>query len=387
MCNSDVLITCNRFTGSAGQAIITKNNAYLTTDSRYWLQAEAELDKNWHLIRVPFGKYTDWQSFLLERTQEGTRIGLDARMISWAKASGLNNAVARLGAKLVFPSQNLVDLVWKNKPARSKEKIFVQPRRYAGKSAIEKIEALRRWIRDQPPAKPSYAKPGPPTESQKNVATLVAGLSNVAWLLNLRGHDVPFNPVFYAYLFVSLENAILFVESAKLTDEVRRHLEGLHVEPREYNDVWSFLRRAPWGAGRVLISEDTSYAISLLLTHFRYTIVPSPSYVDEMKAIKNNTEIDGMRNAYLRDGASFVRWLAWLEDKLAKGYEITEYEAASRLTEYRRKNDLYEGLAYEPISATGPNAALPHYTPTKSQAKFIDRDTPYLKYVLPCFIL
>lgn len=86
-----------------------------------------------------------------------------------------------------------------------------------------------------------------------------------------------------------------------------------------------------------------------------------------------------MRRAYLRDGAAYVRWLAWLEDKIAKGYEITEYEAAQRLTEYRRKNEYFEGLAYENISATGANAALPHYSPRKSSALYINRDTPYLK--------
>ncbi|KAJ2984226.1 hypothetical protein NUW54_g10552 [Trametes sanguinea] len=114
----------------------------------------------------------------------------------------------------------------------------------------------------------------------------------------------------------------------------------------------------------------------LMLTSFRYTVLPS--YVEERKAIKNETEIRGLRNAYLRDGAAYVRWLAWLDEKMQQGYEITEYEAAWRLTEYRRKNKHYMGLAYENISATGPNAALPHYTPHKSTALIIDRDTPYL---------
>ena len=93
-----------------------------------------------------------------------------------------------------------------------------------------------------------------------------------------------------------------------------------------------------------------------MMTSFRYTVLPS--YVEEMKAVKNETEIRGLRNAYLRDGAAYVRWLAWLEQKLQQGYDITEYEAAWRLTEYRRKNKHYMGLAYENISASGPNAGV-----------------------------
>ena len=194
---------------------------------------------------------------------------------------------------------------------------------------------------------------------------------------------------------ITPDKAVLFIDPAKLTDDVEDYLKAVGVDMREYNDLWSYLRKREWGEGKVsflihvlvsrvlnarfpqvIIAPETSYAIALMLTHFRYTVMPS--YISSMKAIKNDTEIDGMRRAYLRDGASFVRFLAWLEEKLNKGYEITEYEAAFRLTEYRRTNKHFMGLAYENISASGPNAALPHYSPTKSTAAMIHRDTPYL---------
>ena len=119
----------------------------------------------------------------------------------------------------------------------------------------------------------------------------------------------------------------------------------------------------------------------LILQNFqgtRFKVSPR-SHIDFKKAIKNPVEVQGLRNAHLRDGAAYVRFLAWLEDKLAKKYEVTEYEAAQRLKEYRSRMDYYEGLAYETISATGKNAALPHYTPRKSEEVFIERSTPYLK--------
>ena len=155
------------------------------------------------------------------------------------------------------------------------------------------------------------------------------------------------------------------------------YLKSISVQRRDYNDVWTFLRRKDWGEGRVIITSQTSYAISLMLTSYRYTILPS--IIEEWKAVKNPIEIEGMKAAYLRDGVAFVRWLAWLEHKIDQGYSITEYEAAWRLTEFRRMGKNYMGLAYENISATGKNAALPHYTPHKSDEIMIETDTPYLK--------
>jgi Xaa-Pro aminopeptidase len=199
---------------------------------------------------------------------------------------------------------------------------------------------------------------------------------HTAWTLNLRGRDVPFNPVFQAYLFVGLEGTILFIESAKLPREVKDYLAELGVSTQEYNDVWTYLRQWKWGEGKVLITQATPYAIALMLGSARYIL--APSIVEELKAIKNDTEIKGMERAYLRDGAAFVRWFAWLEEKFAQGFAITEYEAAYRLTEFRKNNDNFMGLAYENISASGPNAALPHYSPNRGDARLIDRVTPYL---------
>jgi Xaa-Pro aminopeptidase len=332
-------------------------------------------------------------------------------MLSHSKAIELNNQLSPKGSKLVYSPQNLIDLVWKDKPMRSKEPIFIHPKEFTGKSTPDKLADIRTWIRNTPPTTTSYSKSAPSADKY-HVATLVTALDSigeqprgflciaetycsVAYVLNLRGQDIPFNPVFQAYLLITLDKATLFMDPAKLTDDVEDYLKAVGVDTREYNDLWTCLRKRDWGDGKVsflihvlvecvldhwffkvIIAPETSYAISLMLTHFRYTVLPS--YVSSMKAIKNDTEIDGMRRAYLRDGASFVKFLAWLEDKLARGYEITEYEAAFRLTEYRRSNKHFMGLAYENISASGPNAALPHYSPTKSTASMIDRETPYL---------
>ncbi|KAG5638225.1 hypothetical protein H0H81_001226 [Sphagnurus paluster] len=364
------------FYGSAGQAIITMTSAYLFTDSRYWLQAREQLDKNWTLVKAGgVGEPKDWIEWLMDRVKDA-RIGLDARMISHEKAMLINDKILQANSKLVYPPQNLVDLVWKDKPQKSRAPIFLHPIEFAGVSATTKLHKLREWIKSQPPSVPSYSK-GPATPDQVQVGTLITSLSCIAYLLNLRGSDIPHNPLFHAYLYVGLEGATLFIDGAKVVGSTGDYLKTLGVERREYLDLWTFLRRREWGTGKVLISPQTSYAISLMLTHYRYTV--APSWIEHTMAVKNETELDGLRRAYQRDGAAFVRFLAWLENKLNDGYDITEYEAASRLTEFRRSGKHFMGLAYKSISATGSNAALPHYTPRKSTARMIERDTPYLK--------
>ncbi|CCM03196.1 uncharacterized protein FIBRA_05320 [Fibroporia radiculosa] len=363
------------FTGSAGEGIISKSNAYLITDSRYWTQSRSELDENW--ILIPAGVADgprDWLEWLVDRANE-SRVGIDSRMITHQNAVKLNQALQKKKSKLVYPPQNLVDIIWAERPSRSREPVFVQPLSFTGKEAGAKLAELRAWITEQAPSVPSYSK-AEPKPSQMQVGTLISSLPNIAWLLNLRGDDIPFNPVFHSYLFVGLQQATLFIEPAKISDEVNQYLKSIGVDTKEYNDVWSFLRRKPWGDGNLIIAPETSQAIALVLTSFRYTVIPS--YIDEVKAIKNEVELQGLRLAYIRDGVAFVKFLAWLEQKLLQGYEITEYEAAWRLTEYRRMGMNYMGLAYENISASGPNAALPHYSPRKSTAKVIDRKTPYL---------
>ncbi len=136
------------------------------------------------------------------------------------------------------------------------------------------------------------------------MAVFLSNLSCIAWLLNIRGNDVDYNPVAISYLFITTKQAFLFVDKAKVSTEVQAYLKEQGISIRDYSDVWSFLRRAEWGDGKVLIDPKTPYAVSLMLTSARYML--SPSFVEQQKAIKNDSELHGMRNAYVRDGAAMV---------------------------------------------------------------------------------
>ncbi|KNZ76560.1 hypothetical protein J132_09419 [Termitomyces sp. J132] len=369
------------FYGSNGLAIVTMNSAYLFTDARYWSQAQEQLDGNWTLIKAgSVDGPKDWIEWLIGQVRENLRIGVDARMLAYEKATLVYNEIQRFSnSRFVYPPQNLVDLIWKDKPPKSKAPIFIQPIEFSGVSAATKLNKLREWIRKYPPSIPSYSKRDTPNSKEVQEGTLITSLSCIAYLLNLRGSDVPHNPLFHAYLYVGLGHSVLFLDRDKTTAETSEYLKNLGVDIQDYGDLWTWIRRGQYGEGKVIISPQASYAISLMFTHYRYTV--APSFIEKMMASKNETELEGLRRAYLRDGVAFVKFLAWLEGKLQDGYDITEYEAASRLTEMRRSGKHFMGIAYKSISATGSNAALSHYTPRKSTAKFIERDTPYLKWV------
>jgi len=318
-------------------------------------------------------------------------------MIPHERATRLFKGLYDRGSKLVHPRQNLVDLVWEDRPKRPKDAIYVQPEVYTGKGAREKLSDIRKWIRSQDAVNPKQVKrsdssnsttsnttttsatkvarqdsksssktlvnsspSSSPTPSQnanpnENITALfISSLSGVAHTLNLRGSDVPYNPVFTAYLLVAQQKTVLFIDLDKISAEVKKYLYDCGVSLRAYADVWTYLRNKEWGDGKVIISPNTPYAVSLIIGSARYVVLPS--FVEEQKAIKNECEIQGFRSAYLKDGAAMCRWFAWLDHKFRNGFEVTEWEASEKLNDFRREMPLYAGPAYETISATGPNA-------------------------------
>lgn len=168
----------HRFTGSAGLAIVSRTNAFMVVDSRYWIQAKHELDRNWQVVEAgSVDGPKDWIEWLVEHVRD-CRVGVDARMLPYEKATSLNTQLQPKSAKLFYPPQNLVDLIWKDKPSRSREPVFVQPMKLAGMEAGAKIAKLRAWIKAQPPSVPSYSKTAP-TPAQIQEAALISNLASI----------------------------------------------------------------------------------------------------------------------------------------------------------------------------------------------------------------
>ncbi|KAG9043458.1 hypothetical protein FS837_009508 [Tulasnella sp. UAMH 9824] len=396
----------SNFSGSAGLAIVALDSAHLFVDSRYWIQAAKEIDDSWTLHRVGAPGERSWLDWIRHESTPNVLFGVDSRLISCDTAVALHAAVLERNSRLTFPRLNLVDASRPDRPVRPNNPVFVHDIKYTGEASSDKIQRIRAWIREKRPT-PSEIVAFPEAltleglESRSketlglSISTTTAvdrddsptpepygivlsKLDSIAWTLNLRGSDVPYNPVFFSYLVITLDEVILFVDSNKeLVSPVNRYLDDLGVSRRDYSSLWTYLRKGDI-KGQLIIDSKSPYAIAVLLKRPRYVVL-NQCIVTQLKGIKNPIEIQGFRECYLRDGAAFVQWLAWLEETVRKKKQpVTEWGAAQKLTEFRASMDNFMGLAYANISAVGPNAALPHYEPTPTGSSLIDTTQPYL---------
>lgn len=280
-------------------------------------------------------------------------------------------------ASLVGVSENLVDQIWTDRPARPAEKVIVLDEKYSGKPYKEKLDDLRKELK-----------------KKKTTGMVVSMLDEIAWLFNLRGSDIPYNPVFFSYAAVTPDSATLYIDSAKIGPEVREHLSG-SVDIKPYDALFSDLTSIAEAAAaegqvngkeettkqhpaKLLLSNHSSWALSLGLGG-EDKVEESRSPIGDAKAVKNATELEGMRQCHIRDGAALSEYFAWLEDELVnKGAWIDEVQAADKLEEIRSRGENFVGLSFDTISSTGPNAAIIHYSPKPGDCSVIDPKAIYL---------
>ncbi|KAL4784626.1 hypothetical protein BJX76DRAFT_347642 [Aspergillus varians] len=357
------------FSGSAGTAIISLSEAALSTDGRYFNQAAKQLDNNWTLLKRGVEGVPTSQEWIAQQAEGGKVVGVDPALITAAAARSLSEALQRGGASLVGVSENLVDLVWgSDRPAPPQEKVRVHPEKYAGKSFQEKVGDLRKEL-----------------EVRKAAGFVVSMLDEIAWLLNLRGSDIPYNPVFFSYCIVTPTTVELYIEDEKLTPEVKAHLGG-DVIIKPYDSIFADAKalseakkqdpEAP--SSKFFLSNRASWALSLSLGGEDY-VDETRSPIGDAKAVKNDVELAGMRACHIRDGAALIEYFAWLENELTnKKATLDEVDAADKLEQFRSKHELFAGLSFDTISSTGPNGAVIHYKPEKGSCSVIDPNAIYL---------
>ena len=335
------------FTGSAGTAVITLEDAGLWTDSRYFIQAEEQLEGTGIRLfkdRLPeTPSIGEWLGSVLK---EGDKIGIDGWVNSHQEAFGLNNELKAKGLALETMTEDIFDTLWENRPRLPQSPIFILDEARTGASCTAKINRIKEAI----------AKNG-------ISAIILSALDEIAWTLNLRGNDVHCNPVFISYLLISAEGYTLYIMEDKITDDVRAYLKEHQVEIKAYSALAEDLRSFKAKHQGVLqISPLANEALYNLSSQYADTII-APSPVALMKAVKNETEQAGFRKAMERDGVAMVKFLRWLKEAVPAGNE-SEVSIDKKLYEFRAEQADFKGISFDTIAGYKEHAAIVHYEAT-----------------------
>ncbi|CEH13985.1 creatinase aminopeptidase [Ceraceosorus bombacis] len=355
------------FTGSAGTAVVSEKEACLFTDGRYFLQAGQQLhEPTWTLMKQGETGVPTWQEYLSKNLPSGSQVGIDPALVSAEDCASIDGELAKFKSKIVALPENLVDTIWpaQERPNRPSEPIFSLDVRYAGATPAEKIKAVREELQ----RKGDWAK-----------GFVASMLDEVAWLFNLRGSDVPYNPVFFAFALITRDAVNIYVNDAALEKPARQELEKV-AAVRPYDAFYSDLAQVGkklQAEEKIVIGKRASQAVQVALGGADRVKVDRSIIVD-LKSVKNAVELDGFRACHVRDGAALASYFAWLEQAVTSGEKVSEARGADELENARRRLDMFRGLSFTTISSTGPNGAIIHYSPDPANCPDIDPSKLYL---------
>lgn len=329
------------FDGSAGTVVITADKALLWTDSRYWLAAEKSLaGTGVGLMKDGAPETPSITEWLCANLGNGNAVGIDATVCSIVEVNAWRAPLADSGIRLELVNDPF-EALWTRRPSLPLSVAQIMPEETAGESAASKIGRLREKL-----------------HSLGVAGQVVTMLDEVAWLTNLRGEDVEYNPVLVSYMLVTDESAVLYIDERKLTPEVKGYLLSQGIATAPYGDIWQALRECD---KLVLLQPNKCNAAVGLTLGDKAVTADSP--VALMKAVKNGAEIDGFRKAMLSEGIAMVKLLRWLKPAVEQG-GVTELDVDAKLTELRSADSAFRGLSFATIAAYGQNAAIVHYEPT-----------------------
>ena len=330
------------FTGSAGDLVVTLDRALLWTDSRYFIQAAAQLDGSGiELMKDGLAETPSIAAFLCSALPAGSRVGVDGMLFSAPALEALASRLESAGIDLDCHFDP-VGRLWSDRPALPDGKIFVHDSKYAGQSARRKIEDVLGAVKGEGAA-----------------AVFVSALDEIAWILNIRCNDVRHTPVATSYLYLSEADKVLFIAEAKLTDETRAYLASEGVRTLDYGAVTAFLAALPESVRVLVDPARTSGAVMDILGSRAVATAVSPAAV--MKSVKNDVQIAGVRDAMVRDGVALVKAFMEIERRMADGEATTELDVAALLHEYRSQGDLYFDESFGTIAGYADHGAIVHY--------------------------
>ncbi len=334
------------FTGSAGTLVVTQTQAGLWTDGRYFIQAEAQLKNSGiDLYKMGMKDVLSVEDFVIENIPEEGKLGIDGRVINSRLGIKLEERLKEKNASISY-NRDIVDEIWEDRPALSCEPAFLLDIQYAGKSRKEKLEGLRKKL-----------------EEEKADVFILTCLDDIAWLFNIRGNDIPYNPVVLSYVIITKEKGYFFVNEGVLNTEIKEAFQVDQIEIMPYDAIYDFVKQFSNTDVVLLDKGKVNYAIIRNLN-------PDIKIIDKVnpttlaKAVKNEVELENLRKSHLKDAVAVTKFMYWLKTKVGKE-EITEITASDYLENLRREQEGFIELSFDTICAYQEHAAMMHYSASK----------------------
>ena len=340
------------FTGSAGTAVITKDKAVLFTDGRYFIQAQRELEgSGFELMRIGEPGVPSINQWIKSQLSKGQTLGINAKLYSHSDFHALKTFLEPLDLTYVT-DQDLVDMIWHDRPGYPNTPILIHETTYAGKNAADKIKNI---------------------QSQMSVMEadyyLLCSLNDIAWLFNIRGRDIAHTPVAYAYAMVTQSGAVLYIHESQLNQDTKTSLENNKVTLKAYDSFYDDL--ACLDESTVLIDPDKINAgMTQALNPSCYLLQEKdPTFMT--KASYSNEELTNLHKAQVRDGVAMVRLLHWFDSNVASG-NLSEKDVADQIYTFRAMGDHFIEPSFNTIPAYAANAAMMHYSTPDTNSPSIE---------------
>lgn len=331
------------FTGSAGTMLVTTERAALWTDGRYFIQAEEELQGTTiELMRMGLSDTPTMEDFLKAELPAGAVVAVDGACLATAEAQDIKAKLRVKGISLRLDT-DLLERVWVDRPAVPQHPIFLQPSEYSGLTASDRIALVRKQLH----------------KAGAN-ATIITMLCELAWVFNIRGYDVEYNPVAVGFGYIGEADAILFMDEVKIPEEVKAELCANGISVRPYADIDAFVQALPPSVRLYVDPRRTTERLRTCVPQ-HCAVIEGVSILTTLKAVKTPTEIACLREAMKRDGVALTRFFKWFEEYIHSGNTISEYELGLKLNEFRAKGDKFYGDSFGTIAGYMGHGAIIHY--------------------------
>lgn len=332
------------FSGSYGTAVICQDDAGLWTDGRYFFQATNELEGSGvRLMKMFVGDTPSVTEYLADKIPEGGKVGFDGRVLSMDEGKEYEDALSPKNISIDY-EEDLIDQIWEDRPPLSDKPAFFLDEKYSGESSAHKLERVRKIMKD-------------------NGATvhIIASLDDTGWLLNVRGDDIDFFPLLLSYSIVRMDGVDLYVDETKLNDRILQEFKKVNVTLHPYNDIYEDIKKLDASETALIDPMKMNYA---LYKNIPCKIVEAANPTILMKAMKNDVELENIKEAHIKDGIAITKFMYWIKTRYDKE-DITELSSADKLTSLRAAQEGYIRDSFEPLCAFADHAAMMHYSPSK----------------------